>query len=163
MRWSRVNSQAERSAICCRSFPHYCRSVTQHHHRYATQLRGNSLIFQASLSWHMVCSSIRASATLLRYWRYDMKGGTVEHVRKYQGAFGGVFRPGRLSTVRTSIYRPRQGPENLLEFSKTRENRRSRGKCEDQDPLTGIASTVRLSVLPRYIGKGAYNENEPIS
>jgi len=75
----------------------------------------------------------------------------MAHLRIYRGASWGIFRPGRLSTLRTSIYRPRRGPENLFEFSKTRENRRSLGKCKDQDMLTSIASIGRLSVLPRYV------------
>ena len=35
-------------------------------------------------------------------------------------------------------FRPRRSPENIDKVSKTRENRRSRGKCEDQDLLTSI-------------------------
>ena len=38
----------------------------------------------------------------------------------------------------TGICRPQQGPENLDKFSKTRENRRSRAKWEDQDMLASI-------------------------
>jgi len=41
----------------------------------------------------------------------------------------------------TSICRPRRGPENLDKSSKTRENRRSRGKCEDQDMLISLLNS----------------------
>jgi len=34
--------------------------------------------------------------------------------------------------------RSRQGPENPDKFPKTRDNRRSRAKCEDQDTLIGM-------------------------
>jgi len=40
--------------------------------------------------------------------------------------------------VLTSIGRPRRGPQNLDKVSKTRENRRSHGKCEDQDILPSM-------------------------
>ena len=48
----------------------------------------------------------------------------------------------------TSICRPRRGPQNLDKPSKTRENRRSRGKCEDQDMLTSILN-VRQPTMRR--------------
>jgi hypothetical protein len=41
-------------------------------------------------------------------------------------------------TMLTISYRPLRGPENLDKCSKTRENRRHRGKGKDQDRLTGI-------------------------
>ena len=48
----------------------------------------------------------------------------------------------------TSICRPRRGPENLDKVPKTRENRRSRGKCEGQDILPSMLySQVRLFAL----------------
>ena len=38
----------------------------------------------------------------------------------------------------TSICRPWRGLENLDKFLKTPENRRNRGKCEDQNMLTSM-------------------------
>jgi len=38
----------------------------------------------------------------------------------------------------TRMCRSRQGPENPDKFPKTRDNRRSRAKCEDQDTLIGM-------------------------
>ncbi len=134
-----MDSQAGESGIYCRSSPHYCRSITQHHPRFPTYLSGNSLIFQVSPSWHMVCLITRASATFPHQEFHHIKGDIMAPITMYQGVSWGLFRPGRLPPLRTRIYRPRRGPENLLEFSNTWENRGSLGKCEDQDMLTSIA------------------------